>query len=149
MTSRTSFGSPLDTGGNPVILFDGVCNLCNRFVDFVIRHDSPGLYQFAALQSDASKRRLSQLPTELRNGDSIVLIEGERLYTESDAVLRIARTLGLPWCLLGVGHVIPKKGRDILYRWVASHRYQWFGRRDTCRVPTPDELARFLDEPAG
>ena len=138
----------MDSDSHPVILFDGVCDLCNRVVDFVIRHDGPGLYHFASLQSDASNRRLKQFPIELRGDDSIVLIEGERVFTESDAVLRISRTLGLPWSLLAVGHVMPKNWRDMLYRWVASHRYQWFGRRDTCRVPSPDELTRFLDDRA-
>ncbi|PYQ94301.1 MAG: hypothetical protein DMF96_26650 [Acidobacteria bacterium] len=110
---------------SPVILFDGVCNLCSGFVQFVIAHDPAGRFRFAALQS--------------------VLVEGDRVFTQSTAALRIARGLGLPWRLVYGLIAVPRPLRDWMYDIVARHRYQWFGRRDGCLVPTADERARFLD----
>lgn len=126
------------------MLFDGVCNLCNGFVDFVIRRDEGALFMFGSLQSDEATRALERIgaPTDLP--DSIVLIDSGELYTQSDAVIRIAAKLGLPWSLLTIVRPLPKGFRDAVYDLVAAHRYRWFGKRDTCRLPTPEERARFL-----
>ncbi|WP_310397027.1 thiol-disulfide oxidoreductase DCC family protein [Hymenobacter sp.] len=130
------------------ILFDGVCNLCNGFVQFVIRHDSEGRFRFAALQSDAARTLLAThgvAPADLTaEPDSVLLLSGGRVYSHSTAVLRIARGLGGVWRLAGVGGVLPRTWRDALYRFVARHRYRWFGRRESCMLPTPALKARFL-----
>jgi predicted DCC family thiol-disulfide oxidoreductase YuxK len=129
-----------------VILFDGVCNLCNGLVRFIIARDLAGRFQFAALQSLAATRLLSgrRLPDDA--GDTIILLEGDRISTQSTAALRIARGLRAPWNLAYAAIVIPRPLRDAIYRWVARNRYRWFGKRDECVVPTPAQRARFLDE---
>ncbi|TYZ14332.1 thiol-disulfide oxidoreductase DCC family protein [Hymenobacter lutimineralis] len=130
-----------------VILFDGVCNLCNGFVQFVIRHDSRGYFHFAALQSAEGQALLRAqgvtLPTTL-DPDSVVLVEAGQVYTHSTAVLQIARRLSGLWPLLGAGVVVPRAWRDAAYRWVARNRYRWFGRQAACLLPTPELKSRFL-----
>ncbi len=128
------------------ILFDGVCNLCNGFVQFVIRHDAAGRFRFAALQSEAGRALLAAHGATPATADpeSVLLVSGGRLYSHSGAVLRIAQGLGWPWRLAAVGWVLPRAGRDALYRFVARNRYRWFGRQDSCMLPTPALKARFL-----
>ena len=130
---------------HPVILFDGVCNLCNGFVQFVIAHDPSARFHFASLQSDAAAALLNGRPTNRPIPDSIVLVEDGRLFTESSAALRIARALGLPWSLTYALIAVPKPLRDAVYAWVARNRYRWFGKRDVCMMPTPELRGRFLD----
>ncbi len=131
------------------ILFDGVCNLCNGFVQFVIRHDPPGRFRFAALQSAEGQALLAAAGSPLTaaaiaSPESVLLLEDGRLYSHSAAVLRIARGLGWPWRLAGVGWLLPPAWRDALYRFVARHRYRWFGRQESCMLPTPALRARFV-----
>ena len=135
----------LDT--RPVILFDGVCNLCNAAVQWVIARDRNARYRFASLQSEAADELLrsagvsgvAELP------DSIALIDTDGVHVRSTAALKIGRGLGFPYSLSAVGWLVPRPFRDAFYRTVARHRYRWFGRRDTCMVPTPDLADRFLD----
>jgi predicted DCC family thiol-disulfide oxidoreductase YuxK len=123
------------------IFFDGVCNLCNSTVQFVIARDPEARFQFAALQSDAARKLLgARTPLE-----SIVLVETERIYTKSTAVLRIARGLRFPWPLLYALVVVPRPLRDMVYEWVGRHRYGWFGKRETCMTPSPEVRGRFVD----
>jgi predicted DCC family thiol-disulfide oxidoreductase YuxK len=128
------------------ILFDGVCNLCNGFVQFVIRHDRHGRFHFAALQSEAARALLARhgQPLPSSEPDSVVLVQHGCVYTHSEAVLRIAGQLGGLWPVLSLGRILPRVLRDAAYRWVARHRYQWFGRQDSCMLPTPELKARFL-----
>jgi predicted DCC family thiol-disulfide oxidoreductase YuxK len=131
------------------ILFDGVCNLCNGFVQFVIRHDARGLFRFAALQSAAGQALLAAhaqplTPAALANPSSVLLVADGRVYSHSAAVLRIAGLLGGVWRLAAVGWLLPGPWRDALYRFVARHRYRWFGRQESCWLPTPALRARFL-----
>jgi predicted DCC family thiol-disulfide oxidoreductase YuxK len=128
-----------------VILFDGVCNLCNGFVQFVIARDPGGRFQFAALQSGAARRVLGD-EAGRRWSDSMVLVERDRIATRSEAALRIARRLRFPWPLAYVFIVVPAPIRDWVYDLVAGNRYKWFGKRDVCMVPTPALRARFIDE---
>jgi predicted DCC family thiol-disulfide oxidoreductase YuxK len=129
-----------------VILFDGVCNLCNGAVQFVIRRDPHGRFRFAALQSDAAKRLLAEAwPGPGPVPDSIVYIENGVAHVRSSAALRIARDLGFPWCLARIFTIIPRGLRDAVYDSVARRRFAWFGARDACMVPTPELRARFLD----
>ena len=132
----------------PIILFDGVCNLCNSAVEWVIERDKEGRFDFASLQSHAARRELEKVigPEEIAAlPDSIVLVDSDGVHTRSAAALRIARALGSPFALLGLGVVVPRPIRDAVYDWIARNRYRWFGRRDTCMTPTPDLAARFLD----
>ena len=132
----------------PIILFDGVCNLCNSAVKWVIERDKEGRFDFASLQSRAARRELESVmgPEEIAElPDSIVLVDSDGVHARSAAALRIARALGSPFALLGLGVVVPRPIRDALYDLIARKRYRWFGRRDTCMTPTPDLAARFLD----
>ncbi len=129
----------------PILLFDGVCNLCNGITRFVIRRDpAPGRFLFAALQSESGQRLLREhglLSDEL---DTFVMIDGDRAYERSTAGLRVLRRLGLPWSLLYGLIVVPRPLRDMVYRFIARHRYRWFGKRETCMMPTPEIESRFL-----
>lgn len=128
-----------------LILFDGVCNLCNGFVQFVIARDPRGAFQFGALQSLAARRILDRLDVAQPLPDSLVLIENGAMYTRSAAALRIVRRLTFPWPLASLFLVIPAVLRDAVYDLIAGRRYRWFGRRDQCMVPTPEIRSRFID----
>jgi predicted DCC family thiol-disulfide oxidoreductase YuxK len=137
------------TSASATILFDGVCNLCNGFVQFVIRHDARGYFRFAALQSELGQALLAahgQPPAaaQLASPDSVILLDNGKLYSHSTAVLRIAQQLDGPWRLAVVGRLLPPGWRDVLYRFVARHRYRWFGRQESCLMPTPALRERFL-----
>jgi predicted DCC family thiol-disulfide oxidoreductase YuxK len=130
------------------ILFDGVCNLCNGFVQFVINRDPRAHFRFGALSSDAARAILRDAGVRGALPDSIVLIDGGRIYARSDAALRIARRLAWPWPLAYALVVVPRFIRDRVYDAIAARRYRWFGRRDVCMVPAPHLRARFLDDPS-
>ena len=127
------------------ILFDGVCNLCNGFVRFVVARDPEARFRFAALTSPAAAENLRQAGVTAPIPDSMVLVEDGRVYFRSDAPLRISRRLRFPWPLLYGFIVVPRFIRDRVYDIIAARRYRWFGRRDVCMVPTPELRARFLD----
>jgi predicted DCC family thiol-disulfide oxidoreductase YuxK len=129
-----------------VILFDGVCNLCNGFVQFVIRRDPSGRFRFGALQSDGAQRVLASTPHAAPLSDSVVLVDEGRVFTRSTAALRIARLLTFPWPAAYVFILVPRPLRDAIYDWVARNRYGWFGRRAECMMPTPELRARFLGD---
>jgi predicted DCC family thiol-disulfide oxidoreductase YuxK len=126
-----------------VILFDGVCNLCNGWVRFVVNRDPEGAFSFAPLQSNVAQALLAELTTP-EDLDSIVLVEEDGVFVKSTAVLRIVSGLRQPWPLLGVLRLLPRGLRDFFYDVVARRRYNWFGRRDTCMIPTPEIRDRFL-----
>ena len=128
----------------PVVLFDGVCNLCNGFVQFVVQRDPGARFQFASLGSAAAERVLKGAPAPALLPDSIVLVEGGKVFTQSTAALRIARRLTFPWPLAYSLIAIPRPVRDWAYTAVAQRRYRWFGRRETCMVPGPGLRDRFL-----
>jgi len=128
-----------------LVLFDGVCNLCNGVVQFIIARDPHGRFQFAALQSAAARRVIEEHGASDRLPDAIVLVEDGRLYTRSTAALRIARRLTFPWPLTVVLLAVPRPLRDWVYALFASRRYRWFGRRETCMMATPELRARFIE----
>ncbi|MAE87470.1 MAG: hypothetical protein CMB80_32350 [Flammeovirgaceae bacterium] len=130
--------------GQPVILFDGVCNLCNSSVNFVIDRDR-GLYRFASLQSDFAKELLNSSAIDPSSLESIVLVEGRRVYHKSEAALRVAGHLKGLWPLFRVFRILPRGFRDFFYDIIAKNRYRWFGKKDSCRIPTPELRDRFLD----
>ena len=130
-----------------LILFDGVCNLCNGLVQFVIPRDPGGRFQFGALQSASARRVLDLHHVPDPAPDSVMLVEEGTgtVYAGSTAVLRIARHLTFPWPLASALLVVPRPLRDWIYALVARHRYRWFGRRVHCMVPTPAIRSRFID----
>ena len=130
-------------GEHAVVLFDGVCNLCNASVNFIIDRDRAEYFQFAPLQSEWAQQ-LSGQPMPPTDPESILLWEGGRLYSHSTATLRIARKLDGFWKILGLAIVVPRPIRDGVYGWIARNRYRWFGRSETCRRPTPALRRRFL-----
>lgn len=128
----------------PVLLFDGVCNLCNRWVTFVIDRDPQARIVFAPLQSDAARKLLTDHGRDPADMDTVVLIDDGRAYERSEAVLQLVSYLSGPVRLLRLGRILPDKQRDALYDFVARRRYRWFGRRGECRVPEPGDADRFL-----
>lgn len=131
----------------PIVLFDGVCNLCNGFVQFILPRDTDGRFHFASLQSDAGQALLDEHGLQTGELESVVLIEGQQCYVKSDAVIRIATLLGGVYSLLGPLSYVPRGVRDGAYDFVAARRYRWFGRKDRCELPDTDTdvRARFLE----
>jgi predicted DCC family thiol-disulfide oxidoreductase YuxK len=130
-----------------IVLFDGVCNLCNAFVTFLIDRDRGDALRFASLQSPFARDLLQRLGRAVPSGDpdSVVVVDGTEVRERSDAALHIVRHLPAPWRWLGALRVVPRPLRDAVYRFVARHRYAVFGRTAQCRVPTPELRRRFLD----
>jgi predicted DCC family thiol-disulfide oxidoreductase YuxK len=126
-----------------IVLFDGVCNLCNSAVQFIIRRDHGSRFRFASLQSDKGRSLLADRP-DLHGLDSIILIENGQYFTQSSAALRIARRLDGPWRASGILLIVPRWLRDPLYRWIARNRYRWFGKQQSCMLPTAEMKGRFL-----
>jgi predicted DCC family thiol-disulfide oxidoreductase YuxK len=131
---------------NSIVLFDGVCNLCNSSVQFIIRNDTKNKFKFAPLQSMFAKRIINGKVLDKKILDSIVLIEKNNVYTESGAALRIARHLRFPISLLFVFYFVPKFIRDAVYKLIARNRYKWFGKRESCMLPNPELKSKFLSE---
>ena len=132
--------------GKKLILFDGVCNLCNNSVQFVIRRDKKNQFLFAPLQGTLGERFVEERGIDTSKTDSIILLEpGVAYYTKSSAALKIGMAFGGGWKLLGIFEWIPTVIRDFFYDIVAKNRYRWFGRMDHCMIPTPELKAKFLD----
>ena len=128
---------------SPVIYFDGFCGLCNGFIDFVLTRDRARHFRFAPLQGPTAKARFGD-PGDV-DPTTILLEDGGVVFERSTAALRIIARLGGVWSLAGVFRLVPRFIRDAVYDWVARNRYGWFGKRDTCRLPSPEERAVFLD----
>jgi predicted DCC family thiol-disulfide oxidoreductase YuxK len=127
-----------------ILLFDGVCNLCNRTVQFVIKRDAKAKFFFASLQSDYGQTLLKRFGLPLDDFDSFVLIKGNKYYLKSSAGLHVLKELGGGWKLFYALMIFPRSLRDFIYGLVARTRYTVFGRRDTCMVPTQEQRERFL-----
>lgn len=141
-------GSPAplnDTHGKSIILFDGVCNLCNGAVRFIVKRDSSARFSFASLQSRVAKQLLSQYALPSNDIYSILLIRNGILFDRSDAILEIAKDLDGMWRTLRVLKFLPKRLRDFIYKLVANNRYKIFGKQDSCLIPTQDLRARFIE----
>jgi len=128
-----------------IVLFDGVCNLCNRAVQFIIKRDKKKQFLFASLQGKAGNKLLQKfdLPANLFN--SFILVEGDKVYTRSTAALRVAKKLSGGWKLLYGLMIVPGFIRNAVYNLIAKNRYKWFGKREECMIPTPELKERFLD----
>ncbi len=134
-----------DDDEDPVLLIDGVCNLCIGSIQWLIRMDRRKRLRFGTLQSEEGRELLRRCGLPEEYDDSMVVVEDERAYTQSDAVIRIAWHLGFPWSIGSVASIIPKSIRDRAYRLLADSRYEWFGKREQCLVPDESLRARFID----
>lgn len=130
-------------GEHAIILYDGECSFCNRSVQFILRHDKRGCFRFAAQQGEKGRVLLGK--HGLQELEGIVLVEADRAYSHSTAVLRICRGLPWPWKLAAAALLVPRPLRDGIYNIIARNRYRWFGRAESCLLPSPEQRARFLD----
>jgi predicted DCC family thiol-disulfide oxidoreductase YuxK len=129
-----------------IILFDGVCNLCNGAVTFIIKHDKQDTFRFASLQSEIGKKLVAERGMDAEELDSIILIDpGVAYYQKSTAALEISRELSGGYSLLKNFLFIPEGLRDGIYNFVASNRYKWYGKKESCMIPTPELKSKFLD----
>ncbi|MBX2894503.1 MAG: thiol-disulfide oxidoreductase DCC family protein [Cyclobacteriaceae bacterium] len=130
---------------HPVILFDGVCNLCNSSVLFIIRRDPTARFRFASLQSNFGQAKMQQFELNNSQLNSILLMENNRIFEKSTAALKIARHLTGVWPLLYALIIIPPFVRNWVYDWIAKNRYRWFGRQNACMIPTASLKSRFVE----
>ncbi len=128
-----------------IVLFDGVCNLCNEAVNFVMRRDPDKNFVFASLQSGIAQELLQYFSKDSKSFDSVVLIKNNQLYKKSRAALEMTRQLKGAWFLLYIFVIVPPFIRNFVYDIVARYRYKWFGRKEVCPMPTPEERERFLE----
>ncbi|WP_240732476.1 MULTISPECIES: thiol-disulfide oxidoreductase DCC family protein [Dyella] len=130
----------------PVIVFDGVCVLCNRWTSFIVRHDREGRFRLAAMQGVQGRAMLEAHGLDALSPRSFLLVQDGVGYQDTDAIVRVLRQLGGPWSIAsGALRLTPRSLRDAIYRWIARHRYRLFGKRDVCYLPDPGQAWRFID----
>jgi predicted DCC family thiol-disulfide oxidoreductase YuxK len=140
---RASLKGTPGAGSEPILFFDGVCGLCNRFVDFVIKQDRAGVFHFAPLQGETAREHLPE--ADVRNIQTMVLSDEQGVFRKSTATVRVLTRLGGMWRVIGGAlRLVPRPLRDAGYTLVARYRYTIFGKKETCRIPTAAERARFL-----
>lgn len=127
-----------------LLLFDGLCNLCNGSVNFILKRDKKGKFKFASLQSDIGKELCKQYDIDTSIVDSIILIKNDKVFIKSDSVLEILKDLPIGWRIFRIGIILPKPIRDYLYDLIAKHRYRIFSKKDECPIPSKDVQDRFL-----
>lgn len=132
--------------GKKIILFDGVCNLCNDSVIKVIKNDKRNIFLFAAIQSETGQKIINHLKIDTSKTDSIILYEPNKAYyTKSDAALRIMKEFSGFWKIMQIFRILPNSFNNIFYDYVARNRYKWYGKKESCMIPTPELKAKFLD----
>jgi predicted DCC family thiol-disulfide oxidoreductase YuxK len=136
----------MTTGATHIILFDGVCNLCQRSVQFVLKHDKKAIFQFGSLQGNTGQKMLKEYALGAETLNTFILIENGKVYTRSTAALRVLKIQGFPWSLGYALVILPRFIRDSVYAWIARNRYRWFGRTEECWLPSPEWSERFLDQ---
>jgi len=129
---------------NPILLFDGVCNLCNGAVQFVIKRGSKNILRFAALQSEAGQQILEHFNLPKEDIFSVILVEDKKVYVRSSAALRMYKHMGGVMSLMYFFIIVPRPIRDAVYNFIAKNRYKWFGEKESCMIPTPELQSRFL-----
>jgi predicted DCC family thiol-disulfide oxidoreductase YuxK len=129
----------------PLILFDGVCNLCNSSIQYIIKYDKHNKFKFASLQSDAAKDILLQFNQNNSDLNSIILIVGDEIYKKSSAILRLLKILGGLHSILYIFMIVPKPIRNWVYDYVAKNRYKWYGKKESCMIPTKELKSKFID----
>lgn len=127
-----------------IIFFDGICNLCNSSVKFIIKHDKKQFFRFASLQWDVSRELLKEDYPDHNEYDSVIYLTNHRIYHRSEAALQIARKLRFPVNLMYAFIIIPSFLRDPVYNFISRNRYKWFGKKDQCMIPSPSLKSRFL-----
>ncbi|MGN6518171.1 MAG: thiol-disulfide oxidoreductase DCC family protein [Dokdonella sp.] len=143
--SQSAQSEPAAAAGDPVLVYDGVCLLCSRWVRFVLAHDRAGRFRFASMQSANGRALLRRHGLDPDDPNSLLLLERGHASTDSEAIVRVLDGLGGAWRLARVLRLVPRALRDPAYRWLARNRYRWFGRSDACWLPAPEHAARFLD----
>ncbi|WP_203295764.1 thiol-disulfide oxidoreductase DCC family protein [Luteirhabdus pelagi] len=134
----------MQENGKKIILFDGVCNLCNSSIVFIIKRDKRDMFRFAALQESIGQALIAKHNIDTSKTDSIILVDGDTHYEKSSAALRIARHLSGGWPLLSAFLILPKFIRNAVYDYIAKNRYKWFGKKESCMIPTPELKSKFL-----
>ena len=129
----------------PILLFDGVCNVCNASVNFIIQNDKEGIFRFASLQSSIGQELLERHNLPTTDFDSVVYIHNQHVFIKSTAALKVAEKLSAPWRYLAPLKFIPVAVRDFAYSIIAKNRYRWFGKKQECMLPTPEIQSRFLN----
>lgn len=127
-----------------IILFDGECNLCNSSVQFILKRDKIGYFQFASLQGEVGHKLIEQYSLQ-NTMDSFILIENDTCYSKSTAALRVCKKLNGAWKIISILRIVPRQIRDLVYNFVANNRYKWFGKQESCMLSTPEIRNRFLD----
>ena len=135
---------------NPIVLYDGVCGLCNRLVQFLLKRDKRDRFRFASLQSEFAQRLMTRHGVDPHDLDTVYVVKdhnqsNETLLARSDAILYLLRQLGGIWSVAGIGRVLPRGFRDAVYKIVARNRYRVFGKHESCMLPEPKHRAKFLD----
>lgn len=128
----------------PVVVFDSACVLCSANARFILRNDQRGHFRLASMQGEAGAALYRRFGIDPADPETLILVEGDRVRRDSDAVLAIWSGLGWPWRAAAAARIVPAALRDPIYRWVARNRYRWFGRRETCWLPGPEAADRFL-----
>lgn len=129
-----------------IVIFDGVCNLCEFSVNFIFEHDAAGQFYFTPAQSPLGSSLLKQFGINTERLDTVVLVRSGQAFTRSTAAIEIAARLDLPWNLLTVFQAVPEPLRDMMYDWIAQNRYQLFGKKDACMLPSEALRKRFIEE---
>ncbi|HEU4496383.1 MAG TPA: thiol-disulfide oxidoreductase DCC family protein [Flavobacterium sp.] len=131
--------------GKKIILFDGICNLCDSSIQFVIKHDKKDVFRFVALQSELGQQLIKYLSVDTAKIDSIILFEpGKAYYYKAEAALKIAKQLGGIYKTIGWLSIFPKSLANLIYDYIARNRYKWYGKKEACMIPTPELKAKFL-----
>jgi predicted DCC family thiol-disulfide oxidoreductase YuxK len=128
-----------------ILVFDAKCLLCNGWVQFLLRHDHRGIFRFASIQGKSGQALLAQAGLRVDSLQTLLLVDGNRSWQHTAAILRVLHGLGWPWRVAWIGWLVPSLIRDAVYRWIARNRYWLFGRSEVCLVPPSDYVARFLD----
>ncbi|NHN33792.1 thiol-disulfide oxidoreductase DCC family protein [Paenibacillus agricola] len=131
--------------GHSIVLFDGVCRFCNGWVQFILKHDKHDQFRFSPLQSDFVQGLLMAGHLHNISMDSVILLDGSKVYTHSSAVLQIFKQLGGGWSLLSWFRAVPRPIREAVYRFIAKRRYQLFGKYDSCMIPDANVRSKFMD----
>lgn len=130
---------------NPIILFDGVCNLCNASVNFIIKYDSKRKFRFAPIQSISGEKIFNEFKIPDKNNNSVILLQNKKIFLKSSAALEISRQLQFPFNLFIIFIIVPKFIRDKVYDFIAVNRYNWFGKREECMIPSTEIKDLFIE----
>ncbi len=147
-SAKVNTGSPIGEAVGPIVLFDGVCNLCSSSVQYIIKRDKKNIFRFASLQSDVGQKLLEQQGLSTTDLHSFVLLQNGKAYRKSTGALMVAKKLNGPSQLLYGFIILPAFLRDAVYIFVADNRYKWFGKKEECWIPTAELRSKFLDAPA-